>query len=136
MAGNNIYVQGSYIDVHDNEVVNLSVDKAKVRLEESEERSSGMKELPKELCSKKAKRILDRAVEEGFLKENYQPGDNMEWWKMACMADKIGDELGLPNKWVVFCSFWGNKNLRKYKTDKEGLSDYKNFQKNLIRSVI
>ena len=32
MAGNNIYVQGSYIDVHDNEVVNLSVDKAQVRL--------------------------------------------------------------------------------------------------------
>ena len=32
MAGNNIYVQGSYVDIHDNEVVNLSVDKAQVRL--------------------------------------------------------------------------------------------------------
>lgn len=30
MAGNNIYVQGSYIDVHDNENVYLSVDKAQV----------------------------------------------------------------------------------------------------------
>ena len=30
MAGNNIYVQGSYIDVHDNENVYLSVDKAEV----------------------------------------------------------------------------------------------------------
>ena len=30
MAGNNIYVQGSYVDIHDNEVVNLSVDKAQV----------------------------------------------------------------------------------------------------------
>ena len=30
MAGNNIYVQGSYIDVHDNEHVYLSVDKAEV----------------------------------------------------------------------------------------------------------
>ena len=28
MAGNNVYVQGSYVDVHDNEVVNLSIDKA------------------------------------------------------------------------------------------------------------
>lgn len=36
MAGNNIYVQGSYIDVHDNEVVNLSVDKAKVTINENE----------------------------------------------------------------------------------------------------
>ena len=32
MAGNNIYVQGSYVDIHDNEVVNLSVDKGEVRL--------------------------------------------------------------------------------------------------------
>lgn len=30
MPGNKIYVQGSYVDVHDNEVVNLSVDKAEV----------------------------------------------------------------------------------------------------------
>jgi hypothetical protein len=28
MAANTVYVQGSYVDVHDNEVVNLSVDKA------------------------------------------------------------------------------------------------------------
>ena len=28
MAGNVVYVQGSYVDVHDNEVVNLSIDKA------------------------------------------------------------------------------------------------------------
>ena len=36
MAGNNIYVQGSYVDIHDNEVVNLSVDKAQVRLGDSQ----------------------------------------------------------------------------------------------------
>lgn len=28
MAGNKVYVQGSYVDVHDNEVVNLTIDKA------------------------------------------------------------------------------------------------------------
>ena len=28
MAGNTVYVQGSYVDVHDNEVVNLSIDEA------------------------------------------------------------------------------------------------------------
>ena len=27
MAGNKVYVQGNYVDVHDNEVVNLSIDK-------------------------------------------------------------------------------------------------------------
>ena len=30
MAGNTVYVQGSYVDVHDNEVVNLAIDKATV----------------------------------------------------------------------------------------------------------
>lgn len=30
MAGNTVYVQGSYVDVHDNEVVNLTIDKAMV----------------------------------------------------------------------------------------------------------
>ncbi len=34
MSGNRIYVQGSYIDVHDNENVYLNVDKAKVSLDE------------------------------------------------------------------------------------------------------
>ena len=32
MAGNNVYVQGSYVDIHDNEVVNLSVDKGEVHV--------------------------------------------------------------------------------------------------------
>ncbi len=32
MAGNKIYVQGSYIDIHDNENVYLSVDKAEVKM--------------------------------------------------------------------------------------------------------
>ena len=36
MAGNTVYVQGSYVDVHDNEVVNLSIDKATVRLNEND----------------------------------------------------------------------------------------------------
>lgn len=33
MAGNTVYVQGSYVDVHDNEVVNLSIDKATVAVD-------------------------------------------------------------------------------------------------------
>jgi hypothetical protein len=32
MAGNNIYVKGSYVDIHDNQNVYLSVDKAQVRV--------------------------------------------------------------------------------------------------------
>ena len=36
MAGNTVNVQGSYVDVHDNEVVNLSIDKATVKLNEND----------------------------------------------------------------------------------------------------
>lgn len=32
MAGNIIHVHGSYVDIHDNEVVNLSVDKGEVKI--------------------------------------------------------------------------------------------------------
>ena len=36
MAGNTVYVQGNYVDVHDNEVVNLNIDKATVKMEDSD----------------------------------------------------------------------------------------------------
>ena len=36
MAGNTVYVQGNYVDVHDNEVVNLTIEKATVQMEDSE----------------------------------------------------------------------------------------------------
>ena len=45
MAGNTIHVQGSYIDVHDNENVYLSVDKAEVKMRQA---PVGPKEQPKE----------------------------------------------------------------------------------------
>ena len=27
---------------------------------------------------------------------------------LTYLADAIGDELSLPNKWVVFCSLWAS----------------------------
>ena len=91
--------------------------------------------LPPELSSRRARRILARAVEARLLTADYQRPSDAEWWKMACMADVIGEELSLPNKWVVFCSLWGNSNLRKYNTDKQGMTDYNNFRK-ILRSQI
>lgn len=34
MAGNKVYVQGNYVDIHDNEVVNLNIEKATVKVQE------------------------------------------------------------------------------------------------------
>ena len=50
MAGNNIYVQGSYIDVHDNEVVNLSVDKGEVTVKDVVSEDGGK---AAELCERR-----------------------------------------------------------------------------------
>ena len=93
-------------------------------------------QLSAELNSRKARRILDRAVEAQLLTSDYQRPKDMAWWKMACMADAIGDELCLSNKWVVFCSLWGNSNLRKYNTDKEGMTDYNDFRKFLKKEIL
>ncbi len=52
MAGNTIHVQGSYIDVHDNENVYLSVDKAEVKMRQApvgpKEQAEQQPEQPKE----------------------------------------------------------------------------------------
>ncbi len=92
--------------------------------------------LPQELSSKKAKRILGNAVELKLLTTDYQRPAGMAWWKMACMADAIGEALELSNKWVVFCEFWKNSNLRKYNTDKKGMTEYNNFRKILNSQML
>ena len=65
MAGNTVYVQGSYVDVHDNEVVNLTIDKAgRVSVEGNEVQGAVAKdgeatcsgaELPEVLRSERAR---------------------------------------------------------------------------------
>jgi hypothetical protein len=35
MAGNTVYVKGNYVDIHDNQEVNLNIDKADVRVEKT-----------------------------------------------------------------------------------------------------
>ena len=96
----------------------------------------GGEQCPPELSSRRARRILARAVDAQLLTADYQRPTDMEWWKMACMADVIGEELSLTNKWVVFCSLWGNSNLRKYNIDKQGMADYNNFRKILRNQIL
>ena len=44
MPGNTVYVQGSYVDVHDNDVVNLSIDKATVSMDVNDKQIKGATE--------------------------------------------------------------------------------------------
>ena len=68
MAGNTIHVQGSYIDVHDNENVYLSVDKAEVKMRQApvgpkEQQEQQPKEQPEqqpERCAAPAASFAER----------------------------------------------------------------------------
>ena len=71
MAGNTINVQGNYIDVHDNEVVNLNIDKASVQVQDNEKAGNQDDEL-----NERALVLTEKAVERGFCK---QEGWQYKW---------------------------------------------------------
>lgn len=126
MAGNKIYVQGSYIDIHDNENVYLSVDKAKVNVNQNEN-----KDVPDVLaCSE----LWERVKNEGLVDENNMPTISRP--EAALLADMLAEKLGIGNKWKLFEELWNRKNMRNdYNTALEQRKSLK-FQeelKNLLR---
>ena len=60
MSGNTLNVQGSYIDVHDNEVVNLNIDKATVQMDDMESKAEVLTSNADFMA------IIEKAVEAGF----------------------------------------------------------------------
>ena len=94
---------------------------------------------PKELDTNRARNMLDRAVERKLLTEvDYQRREPTEWWKLACLANEMGDALELKNKWVVFATLWGKdkESLRKSFNDKYETSDYSDFKKKTLRFIV
>ncbi len=116
MAGNTVNVQGSYVDVHDNEVVNLSIDKATVKLNETDNLNLNKEEgqhdeelfhfVHPELDETEAWRIHDaikRVVANyripdicAFLKEQKQNGNLMLPSNPSNMYNELV-RLGMPN---------------------------------------
>lgn len=116
MAGNTVNVQGSYVDVHDNEVVNLSIDKATVKLNENDNLNLNKEEgqhdeelfhfVHPELDETEAWRIHDaikRVVANyripdicAFLKEQKQNGNLMLPSNPSNMYNELV-RLGMPN---------------------------------------
>ncbi len=111
MAGNTVYVQGSYVDVHDNEVVNLSIDKAgEVHVGYGEEHGGAAGGLPKELQRKGIVANLEWLRDRGLLDDDYQPVyRNVQVNQLAAIADKIGEVYEIRNRWSVFERFWGKQ---------------------------
>ena len=146
MAENKIYVQGSYIDIHDNENVYLSVDKASVNVNENTEqaradesllsvcRAEGVstegqnqnENLPEVLANSE---LWERVKDEGLVDENNMPTTSRP--EAALLAYMLAEKLGIGNKWKLFEKLWNRKNMRNdYNTALEQRKSLK-FQEKL-----
>lgn len=141
MAGNTIYMQegSNYIDIHDNEVVNLSVEKGTVNVADAAQckaTDKGMDEsgIDDGADVRKAKdkaavltenkafmRILQKAVEHGFCQQDgwqYKWKTKVEAAYFASLASekfqlskrKNGKTLAVS--WIPFEALFGLKDLR------------------------
>ena len=106
MAGNNIYVQGSYVDIHDNEVVNLSVDKAQVRVGDQQVLAQAS-DVPEVLADSEQ---WQKVMQAGLVDADGQP--TVSRTEAAMIADMMADRLGIANKWKFFEQLWHRNNMR------------------------
>lgn len=123
MSGNTINVQGNYIDVHDNEVVNLNIDKATVSMSadrcEAEDAESKAEVLT---SNADFMRILQRAEEQGFCKKEgwqyrwrvkadaaYFASVASHWFDLSNRHDHDGDKA---ISWIPFEALFAEKGLR------------------------
>ena len=84
--------------------------------------------------SRRAKALLDIAVEEALLDCHYQPLDDTPMWKLGGMADRIGETLELDNKWMRFGELWNRKKdvLRIKWNDMKDMSRGMEFRKQVL----
>ena len=134
MAGNTINMYGgSYVDVHDNEVVNLNIDKATVTLQDgdAQERAAVLTENEEFMA------IMEKAVEQGFCQH-----DGWQYrWKVkveaAYFASLASERYGLSKRmvggrkaavcWIPFEALFGLNDLRT------AFNDYKQCKTRLVR---
>ena len=107
MAGNTVNVQGNYIDVHDNEVVNLSIDKVgTVKVADGQQPSR--EDVVPEVLAKSE--LWERVKSEGLVDGSGQPTVSRP--EAALLADMLAQRLGIANKWKVFERMWHRNNMR------------------------
>ena len=113
MAGNTIYVKGSYIDIHDNGVVNLSVDKGEVHVGDRQP-AQGDRQQPKPQCAV-GEELVDsepwlKVQQAGLVDADGMPTVSRP--EAALLADKLAQLLGIANKWKYFEQLWHRNNMR------------------------
>ena len=101
-----MYVQGSYVDVHDNEVVNLSIDKAgSVSIGEGQQGASAA--VPAVLAESE---LWLRLKDARLVDEHGQPLVSRP--EAALMAYMLAERLHIDQKWKFFEQLWQRKNMR------------------------
>ena len=99
-------MQGSYIDVHDNEVVNLSVDKGEVHVGDHQ---LPEKEhvIPEVLAGSE---LWHKVQQAGLVDADGLPTVSRP--EAALLADILAERLGIANKWKFFEKLWHRNNMR------------------------
>lgn len=133
-------MQGSYVDVHDNGVVNLNIDKASVQLQDNEKAGNQDDELKERAEvlkeNKEFMAILQRAAEQGFCRQDgwqYKWGVKVEAAYFASLANerynlsrrKINGKTTVS--WIPFEALFGLNDLRT------AFNDYKQCKTALVR---
>ena len=108
MAGNNIYVQGSYIDIHDNQNVYLTVDKAEVKVNGDVQSASEQVFVPCQL------RFFDMVA---FGSEEKQP-------KLIALLRDVATQIDTTSGRGWFCIYAG---YRYYKQQLAVMGGYTDF---------
>ena len=118
MAGNNVYVQGNYVDIHDNEVVNLSIDKAgRVHVGDRGVPTSTEQEKTDILNTAEASIYWDRLQTCGFTDIDHRLMPTTTRKQAMLIAEAFAEKLDIKAKWKVFQQLWGINNLAQEKWD-------------------
>ncbi len=99
-------MQGSYIDIHDNEEVNLSVDKGEVHVGDSQ-LSPEERVIPEVLANSE---LWHKVQQAGLVNADGLPTVSRP--EAALLADMLAERLGITNKWKFFERLWHRNNMR------------------------
>lgn len=129
MAGNTVYVQGNYVDVHDNEVVNLSIDKVgTLKVEDN-----GANVIPPQLDTPHAHELWEKAIAQGWVDEQWHPLISRP--DAALLAGRMAEVLKIDG-WKAFEQMWNRRNMRQdylKGMGKQSISDFLDELRKTIR---
>jgi len=124
MAGNKVYVQGSYVDIHDNQVVNLSIDKAGTVQVDGHVSRPTESEPSDKMHSIEAKKYWQRLQKGGFVDASYHLMSSTTRKQAMLIAEAFAEKMDIKAKWKTFQQLWGISNLaqEKWENLEEGIT--------------